>query len=306
MIDTTTERVFQDDLITQMCANGWVAGSSSNYQRETALYQQDVLDFIQKTQAKQWQKFCKIFPMDSERHFIEALVLQLKKADINATDQHSRTYGTLGVLRHGLKIRNARFSLCQFKPEHRLNPDTLARYQQNICRIVPELVYSPYATAKHKAATGKKSKAWRIDLVLFINGLPVITMELKSEFKQAIENAKRQYIKTRLPKDPATKKLEPLLSFKRGALVHFAVSQYEVFMTTRLAGDNTYFLPLIKALKQAEQAMIHLQTKPVMLVIIYGMRCYSLIICSILLGGLCTYKLKKRKIGKDENLKKKP
>ena len=250
MQDSTTERNFQDDLIAQMLANGWVEGSPQYYHRETALYQQDVLDFIQQSQPKEWQKFCKVFPIDSERHFIDALVAQLKKADINATDQHSRTYGTLGVLRHGLKIRNARFSLCQFKPEHTLNPDTLARYQQNICRIVPELVYSPYATAEHQAATGKKAKAWRIDLVLFVNGLPVVTMELKSEFKQAIENAKRQYMTTRLPKDPATKKPEPLLSFKRGALVHFAVSQYAVFMTTRLAGEDSYFLPFNKGTKE--------------------------------------------------------
>ncbi|KZN56339.1 type III restriction enzyme, res subunit [Pseudoalteromonas luteoviolacea CPMOR-2] len=246
MNDATQERIFQDDIITQMVANGWVQGQPEHYNRESALYEQDVLAFVIETQPKEWQKFCKVYPIDSERHFIDALVAQLKKADINATDQASRTYGTLGVLRHGLKIRNARFSLCQFKPEHDLNPETLARYQQNICRIVPELVYSPYATQEHLAATGKKAKAWRIDLVLFVNGLPVSTLELKSEFKQAVENAIKQYKRTRLPKDPATKKPEPLLTFKRGALVHFAVSQYEVYMATKLAGDDTFFLPFNK------------------------------------------------------------
>ena len=73
-----------------------------------------------------------------------------------------------------------------------------------------------------------------------------MTMELKSEFKQAVENAIRQYKKTRLPKDPETNKPEPLLTFKRGALVHFAVSQYEAYMTTRLAGAETRFLPFNK------------------------------------------------------------
>lgn len=244
--DATQERIFQDDIITQMVANGWVQGQPEHFNRESALYEQDVLAFVKETQPKEWQKFCKVYPIDSDRHFIDALVAQLKKADENATDQASRTYGTLGILRHGLKIRNARFSLCQFKPEHDLNPDTLARYQLNICRIVPELVYSPYATQEHLAATGKKAKAWRIDLVLFVNGLPVSTLELKSEFKQAVENAIKQYKRTRLPKDPATKKPEPLLTFKRGALVHFAVSQYEVYMATKLAGDDTYFLPFNK------------------------------------------------------------
>lgn len=246
MKDTTQERVFQDDIISQMVANGWVQGTGEGYNRESALYEADVLTFIKDTQPKEWEKFCKVFPTDSERHFIDALVTQLKKADENATDRASRTFGTLGVLRHGLKIRNARFELCQFKPEHNLNPETLARYQHNICRIVPELVYSPYATKEQELETGKKAKKWRIDLVLFVNGLPVSTLELKSEFKQAVENAIAQYKLTRLPKDPATKKPEPLLSFKRGALVHFAVSQYEVHMATKLAGEETFFLPFNK------------------------------------------------------------
>ena len=245
-MDATQERIFQDDIINQMLVNGWQLGQPENYNCESALYEQDVLAFIKETQPKEWEKFCKVFPIDSDRHFLDALVTQLKKADINATEQASRTYGTLGVLRHGLKIRNARFSLCQFKPEHDLNPDTLIRYQKNICRVVPELVYSPYATAEHFATTGKASKKWRIDLVLFVNGLPVSTLELKSEFKQAVENAIKQYKRTRLPKDPVTKKIEPLLAFKRGALVHFAVSQYEAYMATKLAGDETFFLPFNK------------------------------------------------------------
>lgn len=246
----TLESVFQADIITQMIANGWVIGASEDYNRESALYEQDVLAFVKLTQPKEWQKLCKVYPNEPESHFLKALVAQLAKADENATDKESRLWGTLGVLRHGLNIRNARFSLCQFKPEHNLNPETLARYQQNICRIVPELVYSSYATAEHLAATGKKAKAWRIDLVLFVNGLPVTTLELKSEFKQAVENAIKQYKRTRLPKDPVTKKREPLLSFKRGALVHFAVSQYEVYMATKLAGDDTFFLPFNKGTKE--------------------------------------------------------
>ncbi|KEQ12605.1 Restriction endonuclease, type I, EcoRI, R subunit/Type III [Endozoicomonas montiporae] len=240
------ESAFQNDMITRLQDKGWLLGSGDQYDRKTALYTSDVLDFVKNTQPKEWQKFCKSFPVDSEQHFISHLVNQLKKADANAIDKELRSFGTLGVLRHGLKIRNARFSLCQFMPEHSLNPDTLARYKENRCRVVPELVYSPYATAEHLAETGKQAKKWRIDLVLFVNGLPVATLELKSEFKQATENAKRQYQKTRLPKDPETGKPEPLLTFKRGALVHFAVSQYEVYMATKLAGSDTFFLPFNK------------------------------------------------------------
>jgi type I restriction enzyme R subunit len=245
----TNEVVFQNDMIRQMVAGGWVEGTGAGYNAERALYEQDALAFVKNSQPKEWGKFCKVFPQDSERHFLDHLVAQLAKADINATDRASRTFGTLGVLRHGLKIRNARFKLCQFKPEHDLNPETLARYQQNICRVVPELVYSPYATDEYFAKTGTQAKKWRIDLVLFINGLPIATLELKSEFKQAVERAINQYKATRLPKDPATKKPEPLLSFKRGALVHCAVSQYEVYMATKLEGADTFFLPFNKGTK---------------------------------------------------------
>ncbi len=248
--DATKEVVFQDEMIARMQSNGWLLGKPDQYDRETALVTADVLAFVKDTQPKEWAKFCKLFPNDSDAHFIAHLTALLKKAPPNAIDKEMRSYGTLGVLRHGLKIRNARFSLCQFMPEHNLNPDTLARYKENRCRIVPELVYSPYATAEHLAETGKKAKAWRIDLVLFINGLPVATLELKSEFKQSVDNAIRQYKKTRLPKDPETGKPEPLLTFKRGALVHFAVSQYEVYMATKLAGSDTFFLPFNKGTKE--------------------------------------------------------
>lgn len=247
--DATLETIFQQDVIAQMQSHGWQLGSGTGYNREKALYTQDILDFVQKTQEVEWQKFRSIFPNDTERHFLDTVEAQLKKADINAMDVQSRSYGTLGVLRHGIRTRGVRFSFCQFKPEHSLNPELNVRYKQNICRVVPELVYSPYANKAEFEATGKQAKKWRIDLVLFINGFPVATMELKSEFKQAVQNAMAQYRKTRLPKDPETNKPEPLLMFKRGALVHFAVSQYEVYMATHLNGDSTYFLPFNKGTK---------------------------------------------------------
>jgi type I restriction enzyme, R subunit len=244
------ESVFQNDIIQYLMANGWLLGKSENYHREYALYSEDLLGFVQDTQEVQWQKFCSLYPSNPEQKFLERVVSQLNKSDPNAANKEMRTFGTLGVLRHELRDRGTRFSLCQFKPEHDLNPETLARYQKNRCRVVPELVYSPWASTQQLAETGSKAKAWRIDLVLFVNGLPVATLELKSEFKQAVHNAINQYKTTRLPVDPITKKPEPLLSFKRGALVHFAVSQYEVYMATRLEGANTVFLPFNKGTKE--------------------------------------------------------
>lgn len=240
------ELTFQNDMIRQLQAHGWLLGKAEHYNRELALYPEDVIGFVKDTQDEQWQKFCALYPVQPEQKFLERLAQQLNKADPNAANKEMRTFGTLGVLRHELKDRGTRFSLCQFAPEHDLNPDTLARYKKNRLRVVPEVTYSPWATAEHLAETGVKAKEWRIDLVLFVNGIPVATLELKSEFKQAVHNAMRQYRTTRLPVDPVTKKPEPLLTFKRGALVHFAVSQYEVYMTTRLEGESTFFLPFNK------------------------------------------------------------
>jgi type I restriction enzyme R subunit len=247
--DKSTEYIFQNDMIKQLLDSGWLLGKPEGYNRELAVYEEDLLGFVQATQKEQWKKFCSLYPNGPETKFVERVATQLNKADPNAANKEMRTFGTLGVLRHELRDRGTRFSLCQFKPEHDLNPDTLERYQKNRLRVVPELVYSPWSTDEHEALTGAKAKKWRIDLVLFVNGLPVATLELKSEFKQAVQNAIKQYKTTRPPIDPITKKAEPLLTFKRGALVHFAVSQYEVYMATRLEGDDTFFLPFNKGTK---------------------------------------------------------
>lgn len=246
MTAKASELTFQNDMLKHLLASGWLLGKAEHYNRELALYPEDVLGFVKDTQDEQWQKFCALYPNNPEQKFLERVASQLNKTDPNAANREMRTFGTLGVLRHELRDRGTRFSLCQFKPEHDLNPETLARYQKNRLRVVPEVVYSPWATEEHLAETGAKAKAWRIDLVLFVNGLPVVTLELKSEFKQAVQNAIHQYKTTRFPVDPITKKPEPLLTFKRGALVHFAVSQYEAYMATRLEGENTFFLPFNK------------------------------------------------------------
>ena len=243
------EAAFQQDIIDQMVEGGWKLGAPAKYDRKLALYTEDCLQYVKTTQPKTWEKYKQLYPTNPEQAFIDKLSSQLSKADPQASDKHLRTFGTLGVLRNEIRDKSASFKMCQFKPEHGLNPDTLAMYEGNILRLVPELTYSPYATEAHLAETGKQAKKWRIDLVLFVNGIPVATMELKSEFKQPVENAIRQYKKTRLPKDPETNKPEPLLTFKRGALVHFAVSQDEAYMTTRLVGDETRFLPFNKGTK---------------------------------------------------------
>ena len=138
--------------------------------------------------------------------------------------------GALALLRRGFKDGNARFQLCQFKPSHGFNPQLQALYDQVRLRVVRQVHYSLHNENS-------------IDLVLFANGIPLATLELKTDFTQSVQDAIRQYKYDRPPRDPATRQEEPLLAFKRRALVHFAVSTDEVHMTTRLEGAETMFLP---------------------------------------------------------------
>jgi type I restriction enzyme R subunit len=214
---------FQQDIIEQMEADGWLTGPASGYDRTTALYTEDLLAFVQEAYPDRWHKFSKNNPQDPAGALVRAVVREL--------DRH----GTLEVLRHGFKVPGVKIDLCSFRPDHGMNPEAQARYIANRLRVVQEVSYSPHARE------GQYNP--RLDLVLFVNGIPTATLELKSQFKQSVENAKRQYRQDRPPKDPVTRKPEPLLAFKRGALVHFAVSQAEVAMTTKLEGKGTYFLP---------------------------------------------------------------
>ncbi|TVM17098.1 type I restriction endonuclease subunit R [Oceanidesulfovibrio indonesiensis] len=213
---------FQLDIIEALTARGWVAGTAEGYDRELALYPEDLVAFVREATPDEWDKFCRMYPQDPERKLVLSVSRQLEKN------------GALTVLRKGYKDRGAKIQPCRFMPDHGLNEETVRQYRCNRLRVVPEVTYSPHG------APG------RLDLVLFVNGIPVATMELKSEFKQHVENAIRQYKKDRPPKDPKTRMPEPLLTFKRGALVHFAVSQHEVFMCTRLAGEKSFFLPFNK------------------------------------------------------------
>ncbi|BFN25377.1 type I restriction enzyme EcoR124II R protein [Pseudomonas sp. SCT] len=222
------EAQFQQDIITAMVAQGWLTGPASGYDRRTALYTEDFLGYFKDAWPERWDKFAKSNPNNPDDVLVQKLVRELEQS------------GTLDVLRHGFKLPAVKVELCSFQPDHGMNPDTLKRYQCNRLRVVPEVSYSPHF---REAGAGGQCYNPRLDLVLFVNGIPTATLELKSEFKQSVENAKRQYRYDRPVKDPLTRKPEPLLTFKRGALVHFAVGQNEVAMTTKLDGKDTFFLP---------------------------------------------------------------
>lgn len=218
MPDKHREIHFEAEIVEHLTAHGWREGEAALYDRELALYPEDLIGWLQDTQPQELAKLTDWHGTDAEAALCRRVAALLDER------------GTLSLLRHGFKDRSARFQLCQFKPSHGFNPEIAEKYAKVRCRVVRQVRYSV-------------SNENSIDLVLFVNGLPTATLELKTDFTQSVGDAIAQYRFDRLPQDAKTRKAEPLLTFKRGALVHFAVSSDEVFMTTELKGKGTAFLP---------------------------------------------------------------
>lgn len=198
--------------------HGWLIGDSSRYDRELALYPEDVFGWINDTQS---EKLSGIPGLDDPETRISIMKRMVKVMDRD---------GSLSILRHGFKDISRQFDMCQFKPSQTMNEKILEMYSKVRLRAVRQLHYS-------------QNNSNSIDIVLFINGIPIATMELKSDFTQSVEDAKEEYWQQRLPKDHKTRKEEPLLAFRKRAIVHFAVSTEEIYMTTELQGKDTVFLP---------------------------------------------------------------
>ncbi|MDB4914692.1 MAG: type restriction endonuclease subunit [Gemmatimonadetes bacterium] len=212
---------FETEICDHLAANGWMyeEGDATQYDRALALFPHDVLPWVQEAQPAAWETLIKNHGAKAG----ETLLARLR----DQIDQR----GTLDVLRHGIELLGLKqpLKLAEFKPALGINSEILARYAANRCRVVRQVRYS---------LNGDNS----IDLVLFLNGLPAATVELKTDFTQSIGDAIDQYRFDRLPK-PKGQSPEPLLSFPNGALVHFAVSNREVHMVTKLEGATTRFLP---------------------------------------------------------------
>jgi len=215
---------FEAEICSHLAAHGWLyaEGDAAAYDRARALFPTDIVAWVQAAQPAAWATLTKNHGAAAETMLLDRIRKQLDER------------GTLDVLRHGVEMIGLRapLALAQFKPALAMNPDILARYEANRLRVVRQVRYSQ---ATENA----------LDLVLFLNGLPVATVELKTDFTQSVRDAVDQYKFDRLP-NPKGQGLEPLLSFPSGALVHFAVSNAEVMMTTRLDGPATRFLPFNK------------------------------------------------------------
>lgn len=210
-----TESDFELAITSYLTNHGWQTGYSSDYSRDLAFSKSAVLDFVKRSQTDKWAKLTQYYKADTDNKFIQRL---FKELDLR---------GTLDVLRHGFTDSGIKFQLAYFRPNHTLNPDTLAQYAHNRLTVTRQLFFSP-----------KNNKS--LDLMLSLNGLPVATIELKNQFTgQTVGDAQTQY---RTDRDPR----ELLFQFKKRAIVHFTLDADSVWLTTKLDGDNTRFIPFNK------------------------------------------------------------
>jgi type I restriction enzyme R subunit len=209
------EIAFESAIIHSLTTSGgYEQGDPKLYDRTRALHPQLVLSFVQSTQPRQWQAIADYYGANAPEAFLSELAITLDSR------------GTLDVLRHGLDFFGQTFALAYFAPASGLNPDTAKLYDANRLTVTRQVHFS-------------LQQEQSIDLLLSVNGLPVATVELKNAFtRQIFKNAIRQY-KERDPR-------ELLFSFKKRALVHFAVDTDECYMATRLEGSATRFLPFNK------------------------------------------------------------
>ena len=211
---TYTEEKFEDHIEAHLNQSGYQSLHSSDYDKSLCLIPNETLQFIKDTQLKEYQKLERQHGADTPTKLRDRVSREIDRR------------GALDVLRKGVKDRGCHFDLTYFLPSSGMNPDHQKLYAQNRFSLIRQL---------HYAQRNEKS----LDIVLFLNGLPLVTMELKNSLTgQVFTDAEKQYRTDR-------KSREPLFKFKR-CLVHFAVGNEKVSMTTRLQEDETRFFPFNK------------------------------------------------------------
>lgn len=198
--------LYVEDGTYQMVGGGYME------HRDRALDAATLVNFIQTTQPKAWDRFERMCNSDSTAKFA--------KVFNDAVDR----LGMVAVLKHGFKHRGIPFKVVFFKPESGLNESAADRYAKNVCRCIRQF---------HFAEAGNQT----IDMVLDVNGIPLVGIELKDQFTgQDVENAMRQW---REDRDPRCR----CLKFNTRMVAFFAVDLENVYMTTKLEGAKTFFLP---------------------------------------------------------------
>ncbi len=197
--------------------NGYRKRQNSSFDKKLCMDTELVLEFIQNTQKESWDKLVEQYGDEVGNKFLARL------------NEEISSRGLLNILREGVTDRGVRINMAFWKPENDKNPETLADYAGNILSVMRQVKYS-------------EKNENSIDMVIFVNGLPLFTAELKNQFTgQNVINAISQYKTDRDQK-------EKLLTFKR-CLTHFALDTEQAYMTTRLTGLTTYFLPFNKGNK---------------------------------------------------------
>lgn len=209
------EIAFEIAIERHLLDHGFISVDADGFHRERAIFPDVVLAFIRETQPKEWAKLETLHGAKTGQQILTDLCKWMD------------TYGSLATLRHGFKCYGRTLRVAFFKAAHGLNPELEERYRKNRVGITRQLHFSERC---------EKS----LDVTLSVNGIPVATVELKNPLTgQTVEDAMRQYRQDRDPR-------EPVFEFKRRTLVHFAVDTEQVFMSTRLAGTATHFLPFNK------------------------------------------------------------
>jgi type I restriction enzyme R subunit len=208
-----TELTFESAIeISLLETGGYIKGLSDDFDAQLGLFPKYIIEFLKASQPKSWEKLVNIHKDEAEKKVIQRLI---KEIDLR---------GALDVIRNGFTDYGVKFQMAYFKPESTLNPEAEALYLSNHLSVTRQLYYE---------RVGKNS----IDMVLSLNGLPIATIELKNQFSgQSVDNAKKQYVYDREPS-------EPIFQFKKRTLVHFAVDTDECYMTTKLDGKHTRYLP---------------------------------------------------------------
>jgi len=221
MVETdTSEKAFQNDIIAHLVSTGYTKRGTLNFNKSTCLDPELVLKFIQDTQQNMWKKFERVYGTGAEKKFFFRLVSEIDKK------------GTINILRNGFKDVGCQFNLFYPKPNNNKNQDLFEKFDKNIFSVIDELEYED------------REKGNRLDLVIFINGLPILTIELKDTFSQGVERAIKQYKEDRDSKE----------KIFQNCFVHFAMSDEKIFMATKLEGWRTKFLPFNKGLENPQPA----------------------------------------------------
>ena len=207
------EKRFEEDIEDFLIHHGgYTKGDPKKFNCESGLDEDTFVEFIKTSQSKKWDRYAKIYAENAEKQIVERFKREVKTTNL------------LNVMRHGFTDRGIKFYPIFWKPETTLNETTQIQYDANILHCTRQLHYSVHNENS-------------IDIVLFVNGIPVVSMELKCQFTgQDTTNAINQYKFDRAGKDA-------IFAFKERVLVHFAVDLTNVYMTTRLEGAHTYFLP---------------------------------------------------------------